>query len=256
MLTARAAVAEIYIAPMPERIALAGAVVIGKVVEIEKKPVVTTPYEGAKDKQEHLVAVIKIDETLIGDKGLTHLRLGVHVPPDQEKRRRTLLPVNFAVGFEGCFVLKPHHEENFLVPDGYYAVIQKLDASNFEKLVQPVRRSVKLLADPQAGLQAKNADDRFLTAAMLMVRYRQGGGRTEPIAAEESKLILKALRDADWTRPTHEVYARGMFARLGLQPADGWTPPKEIKQYDAAAKAWLDKNADTYRIQRYVADKK
>jgi len=48
-----------------------------------------------------------------------------------------------------------------------------------------------------------------------------------------------------------------MFLRLGLTDKDGWRFPQgnNLQQDDfhRAAKAWLEKNADTYRIQRFVS---
>ena len=46
-----------------------------------------------------------------------------------------------------------------------------------------------------------------------------------------------------------------MFYRLGVTAADGWTQPKDFKQFPEAAKKWLTDNADKYRIQRFVREK-
>lgn len=56
------------------------------------------------------------------------------------------------------------------------------------------RRCVKLLDNTPAGLKAKEAEDRLLTIAMLIGRYRHYrpgvcGPETEPIPADESKLM-------------------------------------------------------------------
>ena len=47
-----------------------------------------------------------------------------------------------------------------------------------------------------------------------------------------------------------------VFFRLGLTEKDGWTPPKDYKQFPEAASRWLKDHADTYRIQRFVAEEK
>ena len=117
-----------------------------------------------------------------------------------------------------------------------------------------------------AVLKGKNADDRFLTAAMLIARYRTprpGETKTEAIDAEESKLILQALADADWTvKPAPGILGlqtmnpQNIFYRLNLTPQDGWTQPTDVKDVPDAAKQWLKDNAEKYRIQRFVADKK
>lgn len=252
VLATPAARAEIYIAPLPERLARADCAAVGKVVEIEKQPVRAVPGRGAAQKVEYQVAVVKLSEVLLGEKGVTHVRVGF-IPEDIERRRPTL-PLNFKAGFEGCFLLVKHHEEPFFVPLGYGAIVAKTDA--FDLQLKPLRRCAALLADPKSGLESKDADDRLLTAAMLVTRYRAAGGVPEPIPAVESKQILTVLRDADWNKPVLEVIPYGVFARLGLTAADGWQPGKDFQQVPPAAKAWLEKNADTYRIQRLAPFKK
>jgi hypothetical protein len=82
--------------------------------------------------------------------------------------------------------------------------------------------------------------------------------KTKPIDKEESKLILTALTKADW-KPARfdQVSPIQIFYQLGLKPEDGWKPMVFRKPTDLpdAAKAWLEKNAGKYRIQRYVAEK-
>jgi hypothetical protein len=79
----------------------------------------------------------------------------------------------------------------------------------------------------------------------------------EPIDAEESKLILQALAQADWTKPVTpmDVSAQRVFNQLNLTAKDGWTRPKVAKEFPTAAKKWLQENAGKYRIQRYASAK-
>ncbi|MGE3803737.1 MAG: hypothetical protein AB7K24_03575 [Gemmataceae bacterium] len=241
-----------YIPPAPERLASATCAVIGKITEIEKNSVMAAAAPGSQDKLEYQIAVIKIGETLGGDlQGLTHVRLGI--PANYG--------INLGVDVEGCFFLTPHHDQAFYVLQGpaYSAyVTQQTDPAGLEV----VRRCSKLLKDPLASLKSKDADERFLTAAMLMVRYRLGGIPpqgfcSEPIAAEESKLILEALRDADWNRnATDRMHPQQAFSRLQLKDKDGWQQPADFSKYPAAAKDWLTKNAGSYRIERFVPIKK
>jgi hypothetical protein len=244
-----AARAEIYIAPLPERLARADCAAVGKVVEIEKQPVRALPSPGAPQRVEYQVAVVKLSEVFVGEKGVTHIRVGFFA--NDQDRRRPSLPANFKEGFEGCFLVGKHHEEPIYVPSGYGAIVARTD--DFEAHMKPVRRCAALLADPNAGLESKDADDRLLTAAMLVTRYRVPGGLPEPIPAAESKLILTSLRDADWSKPVLELLPYGPFSRLGLTGADGWQPGNDAQN---AARAWLNKNAETYRIQRLAPAKK
>jgi hypothetical protein len=115
--------------------------------------------------------------------------------------------------------------------------------------------------DPIASLKSASAADRLDTAAMLLARYRsirpgQKGAKQEPIPAEESKLILEAIRKADWKAPN----AQGanpilLFQRLGLTPQDGWKQAqfKNFQQeFPPLAQKWLETHAGTYRIKKFV----
>ena len=115
-----------------------------------------------------------------------------------------------------------------------------------------------------SGLKTKTADDRFQAAALLLQHYRtvQPGGKLEPIAADESKLILEAIADGNWNvrpifRPGRAVQPtpQTVFFMLGLQAKDGWVQPKNFQEFPEAAKKWLKDNAGSYRIQRFVAQK-
>src|SRR5262249_59165416 len=104
--------------------------------------------------------------------------------------------------------------------------------ADFGKQVDFIRRAVKLLADPIATLTSKDAEERLITASLLIQRYstlrRAKGGRTKrvPIPAEESKLILTALYEADWNKSRTEPYGpMGTFHRLRLSDADGYKLP-------------------------------
>ena len=127
----------------------------------------------------------------------------------------------------------------------YYEVIAKTGNANFAKDLATIKKYVRLLAKPLVGLKSKAIDDRFVTAAMLIARYRAlppgaTSARTEQVSAEESKLVLQALIDVDWSKrnPIPDL-ARlsplGLFYRLGLTAKDGWTPPKDGRAYNDAA---------------------
>ena len=62
---------------------------------------------------------------------------------------------------------------------------------------------------------------------------------TEPIDPGQSKLILKALLEADWTKKEGplQVEAARLFVRLGLKAPNGWMGPSRIEDVPARAKA-------------------
>lgn len=258
-------------APIQDRVAQAQVIIVGKVTAIEQKPISARPAPGGQPV-EYQVAVVQVGEALVGAKGLTHVRVGfippqAVAPPDPTNPIRIPIrrypSVNLTKDQEVCLFLTPHASESFFVAPMYYDVIDKKSNPNFDKEVALVRRCTKVLADPNAGLKSKDGEDRLLAASMLLGRYRtlrgpvKGVPKQEPIDAEQSKLILLALAEADWTaRATAPMQAtpQSLFYRLGLKPQDGWVQPKVAKEFPEAAKKWLRENADKYRIQRYVSE--
>jgi hypothetical protein len=256
---------KIRMSPLPERVAQADAVVVGKVTEIEKKPVSAKPFPDAEDKMEYQVAVVEITNGIRGTGGLTHVRVAFPPPePDAPPRpgiRRGPV-MTLTKGQEGCFFLQQHFAENFYVMQ---PSAPSLDAKSdtFKEEVALAERFAKLLAEPMNGLKSKDVEQRLQTAGLLVARYRMpkpGQLKQEPIAAEESKLILKALLDADFSKPyqPNEVSAQQTFFLLGLEEKDGWNPApfqNFQQEFPAAAKKWLKEHAETYRIKRFVAGK-
>jgi hypothetical protein len=174
--------------------------------------------------------------------------------------------VVYTTGQECLFYLRKHHDESFYIApmDYVWLPIDKREDS-YAKDLELTRRCVKLWEDPMAGLKAKDAEDRLLSAGMLITRYRHYqlgicGPETEPIPADESKLILNILADADW--PTKlapgssipfEATPGWLFSQLDVSFKDGWTSPDgDTAVLYAAAKQWVKAHANTYRIQRFV----
>jgi hypothetical protein len=264
--------------PLPVRVALAKAVVVGEVTAIEDKPVAARPFPGS-EKQDYKIAVVKVSDPIFGAKGLTHVRVGFQpappVPPAPGGGVPVIRPgirrfprVELRVGQEACFLLTPHFEAAFEVAPGFADVIDKKGNPTFDKQVAVIKRCTKLLDNPMASLKSKSADDRFLTAAMLIGRYRgvqfnagPAGPKQAPISAEESKLILQALVDANWSKndPDTQLTPQRSFFQLGLTDKDGFKipPPGPTGQQDidGAAKRWLKSHVATYRIQRFVVEK-
>jgi hypothetical protein len=238
-------------APIPERVVRADLIIIGKVAAIEDRTVSVERFAGSKDKTQYGVAVIDVVEGLIGAKGLTKVRLGFIPPPAPKPglliKFRSYVPT---VGQEACFLLTKHPVGDFYEA-GLYSVLDKNG-----KDTEQIKRCAKLLADPEAGLKSENATDRFLTASMLINRYRatrigNEPTKSEPIDAAQSKRLLEILAAADWN--TREPLM--LFFRLGLTAQDGWTAPKDPKEQSAAAQKWLKENAARYRILKLVPEK-
>src|SRR5260370_4270676 len=62
--------------PIPLRVAQADVVVVGKVTAIEDKTIKAERFPGDKQMADYKVAVVKVEEALLGAKGLTHVRVG------------------------------------------------------------------------------------------------------------------------------------------------------------------------------------
>ena len=111
----------------------------------------------------------------------------------------------------------------------------------------------RVLCGPCKNAQVRELDEApkisalAVTAALLVARYRNlrgGNARLEPIAAEESKLILAALAEADWNRPQtrfDQLHPMNVFNQLGLTQKDGWQPQnvRTPQDYANAVRAWL-----------------
>jgi hypothetical protein len=200
----------------------ADVVVIGKVVEIEKETVEVSPFKGAPKDQKvsYKIAVVKIEEAIIGGKGLTQFRVGFldvgaappvvgdPVPPGAGVRpirvvRPGRAPVALMENQEGCFYLSPHPVGDFyvLAGNGTVAPINIKD-ENYKKQLEEIKKVAKTLDDPVTALKAKELSDRFEAAQVLLQRYSinrsTGTASREPIPTDENKLILAVLKELPW----------------------------------------------------------
>jgi hypothetical protein len=246
--------------PLPQRLALADCVVIGKVTRVVSEPVhaFALPKIAGAPRVRHQLAVVRVETTLVGDRDAREISVGFAAPPPSRR------PADFqwTVGQEGCFFLRRHPDESFHVVQNSWDVVDRARTKTFDRDLALLKRGAKLLADPMTGLRSKDAEDRLLTAGMLLFRYRtaqyvyRGAPKTEPIDAEQSRLILSVLAESPWTEtdlraPTGRL---PLFMRIGLTDKDGWKSSDSVKATAAAAREWLRSNAAEYRIRRYVPD--
>jgi hypothetical protein len=145
------------------------------------------------------------------------------------------------------------------------------DSPEFTKNLENARRLSKVLELPVEALKAENASNRFLAATMLINRYRLNGAKAsklpeEAIDAEESKMLLKTLAEADWkdvneaiTSSMYPPHPYRLFLRLGVTKTDGYDPPKNVPDFRDTLRYtqnWLRDNQEKYRIQRLSAGSK
>jgi hypothetical protein len=248
--------------PSPVRAAKAECIVIGRVVALEPQDVEAPPAANVNAKMTYRIAVIAVNESLKGVQGQNTLRLAF-IPPPQGNQprirpgfRRPVLNLN--VGQDGIFFLTKHFQGKFYLAPMYYDFVSS-QTPNFDREVKETRLVIRWGDNPAQGLKSKNADERFMAAALLIEKYRTVSGpiqKTEPIDAQESKQILTALLEADW-KQDGRLNPWNLFNRLGLTPQDGWTFPQgqnlKVEDFHKAAKNWLRSHVGTYRIQRLVS---
>jgi len=166
------------------------------------------------------------------------------------------------VGQDGLFYLQKHHEGKFYILPGYNTFVSaQNNKPGVDNEVAQIRTVTKVLDNAVGALKANNANDRFEAAAMLIKMYRTGGGKAEQIPAEESQLILKALLEANWPvvgQPiNYQMNPANLFNMLGINAQHGFNGPVNqgifAPAYVQAAKGWLEKNWQTYRIEKFVA---
>jgi hypothetical protein len=244
--------------PGPQRLAKVDCIVVGRIIAIEGKDIQVLP-----EKTDYRIAVISVTEAIKRTSEKT-LRLGFIAPAVNQPgggliRRpiRRYSPI-FEVGQDGLFFLTKHAKGPFYTAPMYYDFVSSQNG-NFAHEVKQTRLILKWGNNPATGLRSRDAGERFIAASILIGQYRQPMGpvtKTEPINAQESKLILHALREADWKQNQGPSNPWNMFLRLGLTNKDGWEFPKgpnlQQEDFHRAAQKWLSEHADSYRIQRLV----
>jgi len=272
--------------PAATRAIYAEVVVLGKVAEIEKDTVEGPSYPNAPKDQKttYKVAVVKIEDPLIGARGLTQLRVGflADAPPAGAAPAGEGLPlrpgrtggprsgslqVALTAGQEGCFFLEPLPGSDFYIVSGSGPPLNKKDET-FEKDMKAVQSVVKAIDNPVAALKSKELDDRFRAAQAILQRYQSARGTRpsrEPVPEEENKLLLGILTELPWL-PKEPPKGPGEVVpnRSALWHAINWSEhgfrqPKNTpgvdfnKVMDDATSAFLKENAGKIKLKRLVA---
>ena len=269
-----------------QKVAQSDVIVTGKVTTVEKETVELPQFAGDKNKAAFTVAVIKIETALSGAKNVTHLKVafmaqpgggGEEVPVGKPGIRplpiRGFGPVQLTEGQEGIFFLQKHPGS-----DTYYAIQQGMTpvaakAENYKDELVKVKGITDALADPLKALKAEKLDARLTAVAAIVGKYRQParGGQSVEVAipAEETKLILKTLLEADWTvadmpAPGFDYQSApgNIASMIGLYPGGNGVPQVLVKpgeSYNAkwkeVVKAWFEKSGEKFEIKKFVAKK-
>jgi hypothetical protein len=271
------------IAPFPQvnKTQAADLIVTGRVVAIEDQDAKIP----APPNMVYRVAVVQVTEALKGKAENNMVRVAFQVAKNVPGVQPNPQPQPVPPVQIQPFPIKKPFQPNFNVPlnvgmEGLY-YLQKNPTQKLYTLVQTYGSfvsvennkqgfdfevaQVKVAANPMASLKAAKAADRATAAVVLIKQYRQpvfvpGKGQVqEPINAEESKLILKGLLEAEWpvapAQINYNTHPAIAFNMLGIGPQDGFQgAPQGVysQPYADAAKAWLQKNWQTYQVKRFV----
>ncbi|MBY0459032.1 MAG: hypothetical protein K2V38_16975, partial [Gemmataceae bacterium] len=230
-----------------------------------------------------------VETALAGVKEVTHVKVGflpapkaqpgVPVGPGGAVRPpvRQFAP-ELKEGQEMLFFLAKHPSADFYVlPAMSPPVDVSTDAG--KKEIDGVKKTLEVLADPMKGLKSDKADVRATTAATLVMKYRSYpdmGGEVDQVAigADESKLILKAIAEGDWSNQVKPGTPANLnpsvvtaFYQIGLTDKDGWRQPmfpqpqpgQPPVDFNALVKEafvkWLAGPGKDYQIKKMVPKK-
>ncbi len=270
-----------------QKVAQAEVVVTGKVSSLEKETVELPQFLGDKNKVAFTIAVIKVETILGGVKNVTHLKVAFLTQAGGGGEEQNLGlpikgrpirpggfgPVQLTEGQEGIFFLQKHPGS-----DAYYAIQQGFapiaaKAENYKEELVKVKGITDALADPMKALKAEKLEARLLAASAIVGKYRSnptGQLVEKAIPAEETKLILKTLFEADWTAADmpapgfdYQTSPGYLASMIGLNPGVNGIPQIQIKpgeSYNAkmkeAIRAWHAENGEKFEIKKFVAKEK
>jgi len=268
-----------------QRLANMDAIVVGRVIGLEPMDVSAAPAPGQANAS-YRIAVVQLSDRLHGvknDAGMIRVGFlvsnpngfanvvgggGVQIQPANPGGPAIARPmfrvntVQLQVGQDGLFLLAKHHKENFYLVPTYNHFVSSQNNTNYANEVNNAKQLGKVLGDVRASLKSEDRQERYLAAAVLVSRYRNHAtGATmkqEPIDTEESKHILKALAEGDWTPgrfSSSQPSPIELFLQLGITAKDGYTPVAANQQAQAQAmQKWLSDNGASYVIKKLVVD--
>jgi hypothetical protein len=274
----------VMVVPLPARpvqqAIQAQAILLGKIVEIEKDTVEARLHPAApKDaKVPYKIAVLKIDDPLLGVRGLTQVRVGflatapAHVDPALPRTAVGVRSPNLAgnvalrADMEGLFMLAPHHDGDFyvIVMNGAPVIKKEL---NYDKELAEVKKIALAIDDPVTALKSKDKADRARAVQAILTHYQTNpaGGKVaeQELPAEENKLIVAAIAELPWlpeggdnSKPSRSgLWGHVHAERAGFKPPKIAGPANYQQQWDAATAEFLKTNGDKIRIIKFVAGK-
>ena len=238
--------------PQPVRAAtLSNVVVTGTVTAVECEPTDAKLTPSAAEEVGFTITVVKIDRPLLGAKNLTHVRIGV--PVGREKDGGNVIPKDGKV----LLFLRRHPTAGFLVPSRFHPSVELGGPAAADTLCR-VEAVTDAVNDPVKALSAEKKDDRVVAAAVLAERYRNlAKGATDTVEvdrpAEESRLLLAALAEADWSaRLPDGRDVNGLMHSIQLNPT-GFAMERTVDASKDRFVKWLAEDGKTARVRQAVA---
>ncbi len=262
--------------PGHERFVNADVVIVGKVIGIEPMDVETMMTPTSPYKFRFRVAIVKVSETLVGDKKSDTVRVAF-VPADEKRNpigigRYPELNFKLTVGQEGLMFLKTHPiaklpygrlNHDFVpresgtgkeVPGGRPIV-------SYDGELKKARAAAKVFENPLKALRADDPADRWVATACLILRHRtppHPKAKTELLGLEESQRILTNLLEVDWQTKRDRPSPWECFRMLDLTQQDGWIAPKQFSNQNELRdhiRAWHTQHGQKVQLRRFVAGK-
>jgi hypothetical protein len=259
-------------------------VIVGKVVDVDRDGVEVAPFRGAPKERmlKYKIATFQIEDRILGAGGITRIRVGfpadgrptfaiTATPAAVTDGVRPTGTVTLTAGTEGCFALAKHPTADFYVIMG--PPTYKKD-SNYAKEVDKLKKYGRAINDPVAALKAKDLDDRFESAQIILQRYLipQGSNKREPVPDEETKLLVALLKELPWvpadgkrTRADGKLVPHRAVLWYSINPGElgfkrpdppkrnpGDPPPNMDKLMDEATTKFLNESADHIKLKRFV----
>lgn len=242
--------------------------VIGTVTAVEPRPVRVTSRvgPGPAETVEYTVVVVKVESGWGGAAGRTHVRVGF-VPPPDGKGKATVDSKGWLVGHpvlkpgqSRCLFLRPAPDDGLFLLDVMTPPLNPA-AKKDRPALDRVRRAMAVLADPVKHLSAGTPADRYFAACVLLRDYHGFRGPQEhdqvPLSAEESRLLVAAVRDSLGRKPEPGLLpAICMVRELCVSRDPAWREPKDGENYEAELRAafenWADGPAANFRVYKNV----
>ncbi len=242
----------------------ANVIVVGKVVKLETDMEEHPQFPG-QAKVPYRVAEVKIEQTMLGAKGLTKVRIGFpanagggygYYGDEQlgiDIRGGGFIPANqmaLEADQEGCFVLERHPSGDFYVAVGFTraSLLNKKDANYAEEL-KKIEATAKVIKDPETALKAEKPEQVDEALSILGERFRNpnrpGMNREVALDKDTSKVLMQGMAKVSFEQ--RQVHLQKFFGvEVSKFTGSGTTTEMNDRQVK-----YLNDNAGKVELKRF-----